>query len=80
LVQGRANLLPTAGGASHATAPASSSQRRTWFTELIAPGEAQHHLGAAIEIFGPLDLAALQLGLDLVVDRHDILRTKFADQ
>jgi thioesterase domain-containing protein len=59
--------------------PASASQRRTWFTELIAPGIPQHHLPFALETFGDLDVAALQLSLDLIVERHEALRTLFVD-
>ena len=59
--------------------PASASQRRTWFMELVAPGVPQHHLPFALEVFGDLDLAALQLGLDLLAERHEALRTIFVD-
>ncbi|WP_283804941.1 condensation domain-containing protein [Afipia felis] len=59
--------------------PASASQRRTWFMELIAPGVPQHHLPFALEVFGKLDLAALQLSLDFIVERHEALRTLFVD-
>jgi thioesterase domain-containing protein/acyl carrier protein len=59
--------------------PASASQRRTWFMELVAPGVPQHHLSFALEVFGDLDLAALQLGLDLLAERHEALRTIFMD-
>ncbi|MBV9531368.1 MAG: hypothetical protein JO283_09920, partial [Bradyrhizobium sp.] len=57
--------------------PASASQRRTWFMELVAPGIPQHHLPFALEIFGDLDIAALQLSLDFLVERHESLRTVF---
>lgn len=59
--------------------PASASQRRTWFMELIAPGVPQHHLPFALEVFGKVDLAALQLSLDFLVERHETLRTLFVD-
>lgn len=59
--------------------PASASQRRTWFMELVAPGIPQHHLPFALEVFGELDVAALQLSLDLLVERHEALRTVFVD-
>src|SRR5215467_3658351 len=68
----------TARALPHAE-PASASQRRTWFMELIAPGIPQHHLPFALEIFGDLDIAALQLSLDLLVERHEALRTVFMD-
>jgi thioesterase domain-containing protein len=47
--------------------------------ELVAPGVPQHHLPFALEVFGDLDLAALQLGLDLLAERHEALRTIFMD-
>ncbi len=47
--------------------------------ELVAPGLPQHHLPFALEVFGELDFAILQLSLDLVVERHEALRTIFAD-
>ena len=47
--------------------------------ELVAPGVPQHHLPFALEVFGDLDLAALQLGLDLLAERHEALRTIFVE-
>jgi thioesterase domain-containing protein len=47
--------------------------------ELISPGVPQHHLPFALDIFGDLDLSALQLSLDLIVDRHEALRTVFVE-
>lgn len=58
---------------------ASASQQRTWFTELIAPGLPQHHLSFALEIFGELELAVLQLSLDVLTERQEALRTVFVD-
>src|ERR1700757_3772508 len=61
------------------TEPASASQRRTWFMELVAPGIPQHHLPFALEVLGEVDIAALQLGLDFLVERHEALRTVFVE-
>ena len=47
--------------------------------ELVAPGVPQHHLPFALEVFGRLDIAALQLSLDLLVERHEALRTVFVN-
>lgn len=47
--------------------------------ELIAPGTPQHHLPFALDVFGDVDIAALQLSLDFVVERHESLRTIFVD-
>jgi acyl carrier protein len=68
-----------AAGALLNTEPASASQRRTWFMELVAPGIPQHHLPFALEVFGEVDIAALQLSLDFLVERHEALRTLFVD-
>lgn len=74
-----ASLTPEATGTLLNAEPASASQRRTWFMELIAPGVPQHHLPIAVEVFGEIDVAALQLSLDAVVERHESLRTLFLD-
>jgi hypothetical protein len=47
--------------------------------ELVAPGIPQHHLPFALEVFGEVDIAALQLSLDFLVERHEALRTLFVD-
>lgn len=47
--------------------------------EIVAPGTSQHHLPFAIELFGELDIAVLQFSLDVVVERHESLRTVFLD-
>lgn len=47
--------------------------------ELVTPGIPQHHLPFALEVFGELDVAALQLSLDFLVERHEALRTLFVD-
>jgi thioesterase domain-containing protein len=47
--------------------------------ELIAPGIPQHHLPFALDVFGDLDIAVLQLSLDYLVERHESLRTVFVD-
>jgi thioesterase domain-containing protein/acyl carrier protein len=47
--------------------------------ELVAPGIPQHHLPFALEVFGEVDVAALQLSLDFLVERHESLRTLFVD-
>lgn len=74
-----ASLTPETTGTLLNAEPASASQRRTWFMELIAPGVPQHHLPIAVEVFGEIDVAALQLSLDAVVERHESLRTLFLD-
>ena len=45
--------------------------------ELVTPGLPQHHLPVVLEIFGELDVAVLQISLDILAERHEALRTIF---
>ncbi|MFH8516603.1 amino acid adenylation domain-containing protein [Streptomyces gelaticus] len=64
----------TSDAAAH---PVSLSQQRLWFTEQLVPGTAVHHLHAQLVVHGELNVAALQRAVDCVIERHDILRTRF---
>ncbi|MBV9788590.1 MAG: AMP-binding protein, partial [Chloroflexi bacterium] len=57
--------------------PLSFAQQRLWFIEQLQPGTASYHVPGAWQIQGPLDRAAFQASLDLVVARHASLRTTF---
>jgi aspartate racemase len=57
--------------------PMSSGQRRVWFVEQLAKGAAINNLFFGAHLTGELNLAALDLSLRIVVDRHDALRTTF---
>lgn len=47
--------------------------------ELVAPGIPQHHLPFALDVFGEVDIVALQRSMDFLVERHEALRTLFVD-
>ncbi|WP_327043995.1 LLM class flavin-dependent oxidoreductase [Microbispora sp. NBC_01189] len=57
--------------------PLSAQQRRMWFFEQVHPGTPTYHMSASWRIGGPLDVAALAACLDIVVSRHETLRTGF---
>ncbi|WP_019901482.1 non-ribosomal peptide synthetase [Salinispora arenicola] len=57
--------------------PSSSSQRRLWMIDQLAPGAVTYHIAWAVELTGPLDVAALESTLSWLVDRHETLRTHF---
>ena len=59
------------------TAPLSFAQQRLWFLEQLDPGSPQYHLSATLKFLGPLDPRRLQRAFDLVLQRHDVLRTAF---
>ena len=57
--------------------PLSSAQQRLWFLDQMQPGMTAYTLGMAQRLDGPLDVAALRHALTGLVERHEILRTRF---
>jgi syringomycin synthetase protein SyrE len=57
--------------------PMSSGQLRVWFTEQFMGPSAANNLCVGLRLSGALNTAALELGLRVVVGRHEILRTTF---
>lgn len=55
----------------------SFSQERMWFMHELAPQSSAYNIPLAMRLKGPLEVAALQAALDRVVERHEILRTRF---
>jgi amino acid adenylation domain-containing protein len=57
--------------------PLSFSQQRLWFLEQLKPGNSLYHSFHALRMNGPLDVRALELSLNEITRRHEILRTVF---
>lgn len=55
----------------------SFSQQRLWFLDQLRPGSADYLLPLALRIRGGLDLAALTGAFAAVVERHEVLRTRY---
>uniref|UniRef100_UPI0030F380EB condensation domain-containing protein n=1 Tax=Streptomyces sp. GSL17-111 TaxID=3121596 RepID=UPI0030F380EB len=55
----------------------SFAQRRLWFLEQLKPGSADYLLPLALRLRGALDVTVLSASLAAIVDRHDVLRTRF---
>ncbi|MCX4825629.1 amino acid adenylation domain-containing protein [Streptomyces sp. NBC_01142] len=54
--------------------PLSSSQEIVWLHEQVQPGSRAYNFTAALDLWGPLDTAALHQGLAAALDRHPGLR------
>ena len=57
--------------------PLSSGQERLWFLEQFAPGTSAQTIAVALRLRGRLDVAVLSSVIDLLVERHETLRTRF---
>src|SRR3954469_20544691 len=66
--------LPSATDAARPI-PASSGQRRLWFLEQMEPGSPLYNIPYLVRLKGALDVNALTRALNLVVERHEALRT-----
>ncbi|MCX5150225.1 amino acid adenylation domain-containing protein [Streptomyces sp. NBC_00320] len=55
----------------------SFAQRRLWFLDQLTGGSAESLLPLALRIRGALDVPALERSLAGIVDRHEVLRTRF---
>jgi len=58
--------------------PTSFAQERLWFLDRMEPGSAVYNLPAAVRFSGDLDVNALESALNVIIERHETLRTTFA--
>ena len=57
----------------------SYAQERQWFLWELDPHSAAYHVPTALRLRGNLDLPALQRSFDALLERHEVLRTRFVD-
>src|SRR4051812_4792421 len=59
------------------SAPLSFAQHRLWFIDQLEPGSPAYHVATFLRLAGPLDIQALERSLQNIVERHEILHTRF---
>jgi amino acid adenylation domain-containing protein/FkbM family methyltransferase len=57
----------------------SYAQRRLWFLDRLQPGLPVFNVPAAVRLEGDLDAGALRRAIARIVQRHEALRTRFAE-
>ncbi len=68
---------PRQVGDRTAELPLSASQLREWFLDQLDSGSPDYNIPFALRFTGPLDAAALAACFQVVVGRHEVLRTSF---
>ncbi|MFI1920288.1 amino acid adenylation domain-containing protein [Nocardia sp. NPDC020380] len=61
-------------------APVSLAQQRMWVLNRLHPESGAYNVPAAIRLTGALDLSALEAAVRDVLDRHEILRTRYPEK
>jgi amino acid adenylation domain-containing protein len=59
--------------------PLSETQEQFWLHQHAYPQDSAANVFLSVRLRGPLDVAALQRGCDLLAARHDILRSRFVE-
>jgi amino acid adenylation domain-containing protein len=59
--------------------PLSFAQQRLWFLDRMEGGSAFYNISFASRLNGPLNVGALERGINEIVRRHDALRTSFLE-
>ncbi len=77
MVAGSGAPLPMADRG--APIPLSFAQERLWIIDRMEPGNPTYNIALLFEIHGAVESDRLQRALDLVVDRHEVLRTVFVE-
>ncbi|HEY2236960.1 MAG TPA: amino acid adenylation domain-containing protein [Candidatus Angelobacter sp.] len=59
--------------------PLSWEQQRLWFVDRLQGGSPEYNIPETLKLIGKLDYQALQQAVNTILDRHEALRTHFAE-
>ena len=62
------------------TFPCSSSQMRCWFVNAVSPGNPALNVALRWELKGSLTDTTIEQAFRIIVDRHEVLRTRFVER
>lgn len=57
--------------------PLSFAQQRLWLLDSMAGGSSHYNIAASLRLTGKLDVAAMARAFTGIVERHEVLRTRF---
>ncbi|MEG4809777.1 amino acid adenylation domain-containing protein [Microcoleus sp. F8-D3] len=75
--QKNASALAPISRTENNTFPLSFAQQRLWFLNQLQPNSAFYNIPLGLHFSGQLNIAALESSLQLLINRHEILRTNF---
>jgi amino acid adenylation domain-containing protein len=81
--RGRASTrvsMPIVRASRSAPTPLSNAQQRLWFMQQRDPSSSAYHFTVAVRVAGALDGDLLEAALNVVVQRHESLRTVFVTE
>ncbi|EJL20546.1 amino acid adenylation enzyme/thioester reductase family protein,thioester reductase-like protein [Brevibacillus sp. BC25] len=59
--------------------PLSFAQQRLWFFDRLMPNSSLYNIPTAVRLQGELNMEALEQSLQMIIRRHESLRTTFSD-
>ncbi|MCK0197262.1 condensation domain-containing protein [Ancylobacter sp. 6x-1] len=71
--------VPESGSQDLLRFPCSSSQQRCWFINALDPGSAALNVALRWDLTGPVRDEAIEQAFNMIVARHEALRTRFVD-
>lgn len=65
-------------GIGYNSFPLSFAQQRLWFLDQLYPGNISYNIPTPVRLTGSLNVQALRLSINEIIQRHEVLRTTFS--